>query len=77
MHVLQSIACCACELKKIYLKGQCDVYEAVQVLEVHVIFLGPKKITHFIVDATNAREKGLDKKCHLDALQLEEPVTSE
>ena len=42
-----------------YLKGQCAVYEVVQVLEVHVIFLGPKKITRFIVDVTNAREKGM------------------
>ena len=39
------------------LKGQSAVYEAVQVFTAHVILLGPKKVTSFIVDVINAHNK--------------------
>ena len=47
----------ACVKSHITLKGQSAVYEAVQVFTAHVILLGPKKITSFIVDVINAHNK--------------------
>ena len=44
------------------LKGQCIVYEAIQVFKVHVILLDPKKIMRFIVDVTYTP----DKECLVD-----------
>ena len=41
----------------VLLKGLYAVYKAVWVFIAHVIFLGPKKITSFIVDVIDAHDK--------------------
>ena len=56
------------------LKGQSAVYKAVKVFIAHVILLGPKKITSFIVDVINAQNKEKEE-CHSDIQFLEGRVT--
>ena len=51
---------CCCDITG--LKGQYVVYEAIEVLKVHLLLLDPKKITRFIADVTNAH----DKECLVD-----------